>query len=105
VLRDRDLRTMIVKAIREHEADLARTIVEGVDPPLLAQWRAVVTHPHESGTTVQSWLGEAPAKHSSRQIEEVIERIELLTAPQRSRRALLNRYARLRLRVSCAIAC
>jgi len=36
VLRDRDLRTMIIKAIREHEAGLARTIVEGVDPPLLA---------------------------------------------------------------------
>jgi len=29
---------------------------------------------------VQSWLREAPAKHSSRQIEEVLERIELLTA-------------------------
>jgi hypothetical protein len=29
VLRDRDLRTMIIKAIREHEAGLARTIVEG----------------------------------------------------------------------------
>jgi hypothetical protein len=55
VLRDRDLRTMIIKAIREHEAGLARTIVEGVDPPLLAQWRAAVTQPHESGTTVQSW--------------------------------------------------
>jgi hypothetical protein len=32
---------MIIKAIREHEAGLARTIVEGIDPLLLAQWRAV----------------------------------------------------------------
>jgi len=35
VLRDRDLRTLIIKAIREREAGLARSIVEGVDPPLL----------------------------------------------------------------------
>jgi len=49
VLRDRDLRTLIIKAIREREAGLARSIVEGVDPPLLAQWRATVTQPHESG--------------------------------------------------------
>src|ERR1700722_4369046 len=100
VLRDRDLRTMIIKAIREHEAGLARTIVEGVDPPLLAQWRAAVTRPHQSGTTVQSWLGEAPAKHSSRQIEQVLERIELLTALGVDRHlthlpdAIVRRYAR-----------
>jgi hypothetical protein len=66
VLRDRDLRTMLIKAIREHEAGLARTIVEGVDSPLLAQWRAAVTQPHESGATVQSWLWEAPAVRSGR---------------------------------------
>jgi hypothetical protein len=100
VLRDRDLRTMIIKAIREHEAGLARTIIEGVDPPLLAQWRAAVRQPHQSGTTVQSWLGEAPAKHSSRQIEEVLERIELLTALGVDRHltdlpdAIVRRYAR-----------
>jgi hypothetical protein len=100
VLRDRDLRTMIIKAIREHEACLARTIVEGVDPALLAQWRAAVTQPHESGTKVQSWLGEAPAKHSSRQIEEVLERIEWLTALGVDRHltdlpdAIVRRYAR-----------
>jgi len=79
---------------------LARSIVEGVDPPLLAQWRAAVTQPHESGTTVQSWLREAPAKHSSRQIEEVLERIELLTAMGRGSAAetdlpdsIVRRYA------------
>jgi hypothetical protein len=100
VLRDRDLRTMIIKAIREHEAGLARTIVEGVAPPLLARWRAAVTQPHQSGTAVQSWLGEAPAKHSSRQIEEVLERIELLTALGVDRHltdlpdAIARRYAR-----------
>jgi hypothetical protein len=100
VLRERDLRMMIIRAIRQHEAGLARTIVEAVDPLLLARWRATVTRPHERGTTVQSWLWAAPAKHSSRQIEEVIERIELLTALGVDRHltdfpdAILRRYAR-----------
>jgi hypothetical protein len=46
VLRERDLRMMIIKAIRQHKAELARTIIEAVDPLLLAQWRAAVTQPH-----------------------------------------------------------
>jgi hypothetical protein len=46
VLRDRDLRTMIIEAIRGHEAGLARTIIEGAASPLLAQWRTAVTQPH-----------------------------------------------------------
>jgi hypothetical protein len=40
LLRERDLRMMIIKVIREHEAGLARTIVEGIAPSLLAHWRA-----------------------------------------------------------------
>jgi hypothetical protein len=43
VLRERDLRMMIIKAIRQHEAGLARTIVEAVDPLLLMRWRATLT--------------------------------------------------------------
>lgn len=35
VLRERDLRAMIAKAIQAHEAELARTIVGAVDPALL----------------------------------------------------------------------
>jgi hypothetical protein len=46
VLRERDLRMMIIKAIRQHEAERARTIIEAVDPLLLAQWRVAVTQPH-----------------------------------------------------------
>ena len=100
VLRERDLRTMIIKAIRQHEAALARTIVEAVDPLLRAQWQATLTQPHESGATMQSWLWAAPAKHSSRQIEEVIERIEQLTGLGVDRHltdlpdAIVRRYAR-----------
>ena len=78
VLRERDLRTMIATAIRSHEAALARGIHDSLDPLLLAQWRATITQPHDSGATLQSWLWAAPAKHSTRQIEEVLERIEVL---------------------------
>jgi hypothetical protein len=38
VLRERDLRALITKAIRQHEATLARTIVEAVDPE--RAWRS-----------------------------------------------------------------
>jgi Domain of unknown function (DUF4158) len=78
VLRERDLRTMIAKAIRSHEAALARGIHDALDPLLLAQWHATITQPHDSGATLQSWLWAAPAKHSTRQIEEILERIEVL---------------------------
>ena len=70
VPRERELRMMIAKAIRAHEEQLARTIVGAVDPALLGEWRTILTRPRESGATVQSWLWAAPAKHSSRQIEE-----------------------------------
>ena len=100
VPRERELRTMIAKAIRAHEVQLARGIVETVNPPLLARWRSTITEPRESGTTVQSWLWAAPAKHSSRQIEEVLERVELLRqlGVERHLRelsdAIVRRYAR-----------
>ena len=100
VLRERDLRAMIIKAIRQHEAALARIIVEAVDPLLRSQWQATLTQPHESGATMQTWLWAAPAKHSSRQIEEVLERVERLTALGVDRHltdlpdAIVRRYAR-----------
>ena len=100
VLRERDLRTMIAKAIRSHEAALARSIHDSLDPLLLAQWRATITQPHDSGATLQSWLWAAPAKHSTRQIEEVLERIEVLYRLGVDRHlidvpdVILRRYAR-----------
>ena len=50
---------MIAKAIRAHEVQLARGIVETVDPPLLARCRSAITEPRESRTTLQSWLWAA----------------------------------------------
>jgi hypothetical protein len=73
VLRERDLRTMIVKAIRQYEAALARSIVEAVDPLLRSRSRTTAAPRCRLG------CGQ-PGEHSSRQIEEVLERIEVLSA-------------------------
>ena len=69
---------MIAAARRQHEAELARRIDHAVEPGLLMQWRAALNEPHGSGLSLQSWLWAPPARHSSRQIEEMIDRIERL---------------------------
>jgi hypothetical protein len=60
ILRERELRAYIAKAIRQHEATLVRKIFEAIDPARLAQWKTTITQPRESGTTVQSWLWAPP---------------------------------------------
>ena len=127
--RERELRAYIAKALRQHEAALVGGIVESIDSALLAQWKDTITQPRENGTTVQSWLWAPPAKHSKRQIDQVLERIELLTSLKLDQHlaelpeSIVRRYARrlalrrrrwrpalpsplepLRWRVSCAIA-
>ena len=58
--RERELRTYIAKAIRQHEATLIREIVEAIDLKLMARWNSTITQPREDGATVRSWLW-APA--------------------------------------------
>jgi hypothetical protein len=94
------LRAYIAKAVRQREATLVREIVEALDPALLAQWKTQITQPRENRATVQSWLWSPPAKHSTRQIDQVLERIELLTSLKVDQHlgalpeAILRRYAR-----------
>jgi TnpA family transposase len=98
--RERELRAYIAKALRQHEAALVGEIVESIDLALLAQWKDTITRPREDGTTVQSWLWAPPAKHSSRQIDQVLERIELLTSMKVDQHlaelpeSIVRRYAR-----------
>ena len=86
--RERELRGYIAKAIRQHEATLVSEIVETIDPDLLAQWKRTITQPRENGATVQSWLWAPPAKHSTRQIDQVLERVEMLKVAQGRSRSL-----------------
>ena len=77
IARDRDLRSMMARAIRLHEASLAKVIRHSVHPQLLAEWHALLVRQHDS-TSVQHWLWAAPAKHSSRQIDEMRARYDTL---------------------------
>jgi hypothetical protein len=61
VLRERDLRTMIAKAIRSHEAALARGIHDALDPLLLAQWRATITRDQEKTGAIPTSHRMSPA--------------------------------------------
>jgi len=42
----------------------------------MMRWRTALTTPHGAGGSLQTWLWAPPVRHSSRQIEEMIERIE-----------------------------
>jgi TnpA family transposase len=78
IVHERLLRSMIAAARRQHEAQLAQQIDQTVEPTLMMRWRTALTAPHGAGSSLQTWLWAPPAKHSSRQIEEMIERIESL---------------------------
>ncbi len=100
VVHDRTLRSMVAAASQWFEADLGEQIRSHVEGTRLARWRSILTEPHRSGMPTQTWLWAAPAKHSTRQIADVLERIEFLrqlgaaecltSIPE----AVLRRYAR-----------
>jgi Domain of unknown function (DUF4158) len=100
IMHERSLRSTIVSATRQYEATLAKGIHADIDRELLERWRQALVTPREAGLSEQSWLWATPAKHSPRQIEELLERIEtpyelgvhrhLVDVPD----DLLRRYAR-----------
>src|ERR1017187_6541403 len=100
ITHERSLRSTIVSATRQYEAALAKSIHAGMDSDLLERWRQALVTPREAGLSEQSWLWAAPAKHSPRQIEELLERIETLYKLGVHRHLvdvpddLLRRYAR-----------
>ena len=100
VRRERDLKRFVSQAITRHEHALAARIRREVEPLVLADWAATLTRAREDGTTTQTWLWAAPAKHSTRQIDAVLARIELLYRLGVDRHlsdvpeAILRRYAR-----------
>ena len=99
VLRERELRALILQGLRQYEAQFAAQIVSSVGPQQLSAWKAAIVQPHASGSTMQSWLWAAPAKHSTPQIKGVLDRIEVLKCLGVSAQltsvpdAVLSRYA------------
>src|SRR5271157_158070 len=100
VVYERQLRSMIRTAVHQYEVDLARQIRTALDAPLLARWRKEIMLTHASGGTTQNWLFAPPAKHSTRQIDEMLDRIDKLYELdvhrhlQEASEGLLRRYAR-----------
>src|ERR1035438_4237270 len=100
VRREKDLRAIISAAIRQFEAKLGRTIQADAGAAVLERWQGTLVQARESSLTTQSWLWAPPAKHSTRQIDELLERIEALYELDVQRRLqdvpddLLRRYAR-----------
>lgn len=100
IARDRELRSMVARATRLHQASLDGLIRRAVHPDLLAEWHALIMKPHASGVSIQHWLWAPPAKHSSRQIEQMRARYDMLCSVGVDRYlagvsdVLLRRYAR-----------
>lgn len=78
IVHDRAIRTLIAAALVHLEAQTAAQIRAEVQPGALERWCQAVAQPHTTGQTRQSWLWAPPAKHSTRQISEVLERIDWL---------------------------
>jgi hypothetical protein len=78
IMHERALHSTIVGATRQYEAALARSIQAGIDSDRLERWRQALVTPRAAGLSQQSWLWAAPAKHSPRQIEKLLERVETL---------------------------
>jgi TnpA family transposase len=78
IVHERAIRTLIASALTQLEAETGAAISSNVDAATLDHWRTSVAELRPDGQTQQSWLWAAPAKHSTRQISEVLERIDLL---------------------------
>ena len=75
---NRRLRTQIVAALDMLETHTGELIATEVPSDLLSKWRRTLAEFRPDGQIQQSWLWEAPAKHSTVQIAQVFARIDLL---------------------------
>ena len=100
IVHERQLRAMIAEALQQFETELSREVRAVIAEPLRSRWQREIMRAHGSGLTLQNWLWAAPAKHSTRQIDEMFERIRKLYELdvhrhlQEAPEALLRRYAR-----------
>ena len=78
MVHDRVLRGLVAAALAELEAETALALRQAVAPELLQRWLKAASGTRADGQAVQSWLWAPPAKHSTRQLAEVFERIEWL---------------------------
>jgi len=100
IVHDRVIRAMVATALVELEASTGQAIMTTVPAATRERWTSALNTPRQDGEHCQSWLWSAPARHSTRQISEVLERIAFLTDLGIDRHlgelndVLVRRYAR-----------
>ncbi len=100
IVHDRAIRTLVAAALVELDSETAAAIRASVPVSMLKRWSLTLESPRPDGQHCQSWLWRAPAKHSTRQIAEVLERITYLAELGVDRHlgdfndVLVRRYAR-----------
>ena len=105
VLRDRDIRALAAAALVELERETAASISASAPASTIKRWStALEQHSSRNGQHCQSWLWSAPAKHSTRQIAEVLERIARLQLPAKASDFLAPLLVRIRAGVEAVAA-
>jgi hypothetical protein len=100
MLRNRDICALAAAALIDLERETAASIRATVPASTLRRWTSALNASRPDGQPCQSWLWSTPAKHSTRQITEVLERIAYLTELGIDRslgeinNVLVRRYAR-----------
>ena len=79
IVHDRVIRGLVAAALTELEAATAQAIRAAVPAVMLKRWASALDGARPDGQHCQSWLWSTPAKHSTRQIAELLERIAFLT--------------------------
>ncbi|WP_455281354.1 DUF4158 domain-containing protein [Cupriavidus necator] len=78
IFHERALRSLVASALTELEASAAASIHSTVPPSTWRRWVAAMEQVRPDGQHIQNWLWAVPAKHSTRQFSQVLERIEWL---------------------------
>ncbi len=100
ITHERALRMSVATALGQFEAEIHAEICAAVPASIRNCWSQQLAEIRPDGQTRQTWLWAAPAKHSSRQISEVLERIDDLYAAnvhqylKKFPDLILRRYAR-----------
>jgi hypothetical protein len=100
IVHDRVIRAMVAAALVELEVSTGQAIMTTVPAATRQRWTSALNTPRPDGEHCQSWLWSAPARHSTRQITEVLERIAFLVDLGVDRHlgdlndVLVRRYAR-----------
>ena len=78
IVHERAIRSLVAAALTELESGACASIHSAVPPATWRRWLAAMEQARPDGQHVQNWLWAVPAKHSTRQFTEVLERIEWL---------------------------